>query len=765
MCRAEAEPGRCAWNRAPRGRTACLPLAADAAPRRGSADVGGGDHTKSVQEILAAVAALGPEERRRYLDEHCPDPEVRARVLLLLERDAAAAAGTGSTVAFELPEPGADETELPPFAGLDEFRVLRRIGRGGMATVYLAEDTTLERLVALKVLPARHTASETRVARFRREAIAVAGLHHPGIVAVYRVGQAHGLHYIAMEFVDGTTLAGDILQRRDEARERGTRTRLADARRTAAMIASVADALDHAHRHGLIHRDVKPSNILIGPGEQAKLADFGIAKSLADETITDTGIVPGTYHYMSPEQAASLPGKVDPRSDVFSLGSVLYQALTLELPFDGETTQDIVHQIISKEPRGVRTLSPAVPRDLETICQKAMEKDVEHRYQTAGQFAADLRAFLAGRDPMARRRSVIRRLRAAARGHRTAAAAGAIVALGAVVVALAASDARRRSAAACRLTVTSRPGGAAVHLGRFADDADEIGAFQLLGTTPLAGAALSPGRYRVVVIGDDARFAETDVRFFSPGEAQSLEVALFWTDELSDGMVPVDGGAYEMGGPQGGPFQEPRTPVLAPFFIDECEVTNAEYLAFMKEGGAEPPICWSADPDPEFLAKPVVTLPPERMEAYARWRGKRLPTAAEWEAACRRRDGRRFPWGEGRPARWPQVDDIDRRTAQTPDPVRQRAHYDRYVVAARSQPELCSREGVFHFAGNVEEMTSSWHLTTGRVVVTKGGSWLDDWERLDFTWSDTRPGQTSSFLLGFRCARSASSRHVHNQSN
>ena len=329
-----------------------------------------------------------------------------------------------------LPTPIAAQAPHPPAAGqtLGDFRLLSEVGRGAMGVVYLARQASLQRMVALKVLYPHLSAIERSVERFRREAKSAARLRHPGICPVFAVGEERGLHWFAMEFVDGSNLAAElelVRRRRAEQRAPSPEERLAvDPSRSyeaqiAELVASVADALEYAHGEGVVHRDVKPQNILLGRDGRVLLVDFGLAKDREDQALSQTGEVAGTPFYMSPEQAEGRRDELDRRSDVFSLGVVLYELLTLRRPFEAQNSQALLLRIASATPEPPRRLNPDVPRDLETICLHALEKSPAARYATAREFAADLRRFLAHQSIVARPPSSAELVRRKLSRHRT----------------------------------------------------------------------------------------------------------------------------------------------------------------------------------------------------------------------------------------------------------------------------------------------------------------------------------------------------------
>jgi len=262
------------------------------------------------------------------------------------------------------------------------YQILRKLGAGGMANVYLAEDQELGRRVAIKILNDRHANDEQFVERFRREAKNAAALSHPNIVSIYDRGEAEGTYYIAMEFIDGRTLKELIVSR-------------GPAPLTVAVeyARQILSALRFAHRHGIVHRDIKPHNVLVDAEGRVKVTDFGIARAGTSQ-MTEAGSIVGTAQYLSPEQARGT--NVDQRSDVYSLGIVLYELLTGTVPFNGDTPVEIAMKHLSTVPEPPSAKRPDVPRDLDLIVLRALAKDPGDRYQSAEEMDADLERFLRG---------------------------------------------------------------------------------------------------------------------------------------------------------------------------------------------------------------------------------------------------------------------------------------------------------------------------------------------------------------------------------
>ena len=317
-----------------------------------------------------------------------------------------------------------------------------------MGTVYEAWQRSLQRMVALKVLARHVSATPKAVVRFQREAQAAAKLHHTHIVPIFAQGEADGMYYYAMEFIEGNGLNAIIANMRNNqatdaattvdlaetialtpggsaapqsakeqrpgasaaasgavlaAFDSAARTSTEDFHNIARHLADVADALDYAHQRGVIHRDIKPHNLLLGVDGRMQISDFGLARLAEQPGVTLTGEVIGSPLYMSPEQITGNPDDVDHRADIYSLGATMYEWLTLRPPYPGETRERVIGMILSSDPAPLRSLNEAIPLDLETICLKAIERNRERRYKTAGEMRDDLRHYLASRPIVAKR--------------------------------------------------------------------------------------------------------------------------------------------------------------------------------------------------------------------------------------------------------------------------------------------------------------------------------------------------------------------------
>jgi eukaryotic-like serine/threonine-protein kinase len=293
------------------------------------------------------------------------------------------------------------------------YRIQRKLGAGGMADVYLAEDQELGRRVAIKILNDRHANDDQFIERFRREAKNAAALNHPSIVSIYDRGEAEDTYYIAMEFLDGRTLKELIVSRG-----------AAPINVAIEYARQILSALRFAHRHGIVHRDIKPHNVLVDSEGRVKVTDFGIARAGTSQ-MTETGSIVGTAQYLSPEQARG--GEIDPRSDLYSLGVVLYELLTGKTPFDGETPVEIAMKHLSNPPQPPSKLRSDIPPELDQVVMRALAKNPDDRYQNAEEMEADLERVARGR-PVAATTAATQVLRAPPPAAAEAATAATMIA-------------------------------------------------------------------------------------------------------------------------------------------------------------------------------------------------------------------------------------------------------------------------------------------------------------------------------------------------
>jgi WD40 repeat protein len=354
------------------------------------------ERRERVWALFDAAADLPLAERSAFLDSACAgDAVLRAEVEDLLSHDAGPAGGDTllmSPLVRSPPPPAAEEPAAEePAPAVPGYEVLGQLGRGGMGVVYLARQTALNRLVALKMIRSSGPDWAEDRARFRAEAESVARLQHPHIVQVFEVGEYRGAPYFSLEYCPGGSLKSHLT------------TSPLPARRAAEVVQALARGVQAAHAKGVIHRDLNPANVLLAEDGTPKVADFGLARRLDDAGRTHTGIVMGTPSYMAPEQAAGESKRVGPAADVYALGAILYECLTGRPPFKAASVMETLRQVTVEDPVRPQLLQPGVPRDLETICLKCLHKEPQRRYASAEELAADLGRYLAGEPVRARR--------------------------------------------------------------------------------------------------------------------------------------------------------------------------------------------------------------------------------------------------------------------------------------------------------------------------------------------------------------------------
>jgi len=598
------------------------------------------------------------------------------------------------------------------------FELLGKVGAGQFGVVWRARDTRLKRIVAIKV-PRSETFDDYTRGMFLREAQAAATLEHPGIVRIHEVANHDDQVFIVSEFIVGETL----------------RDRLAGERLTfpaaAEMIATISEAIHYAHEKGIIHRDLKPGNILLDESGRPHVTDFGLAKQIDNEvTMTVSGAILGTPAYMSPEQARGDNRRVDRRSDVFSLGVMLYEMLTGTKPFNGSSQVQLLQQIQSRDPRNPRSVDGRIPRDLETICMKALSKPTDHRYASAKELAEDLRRFLAGSAIFARPESTLEKGARWVRRNKAMSTVGMVALLSTT---LAAALTLQKPVEPPPFT----PGPPSVSTLMVELDTEPSGAsLVFVPRDPLTGEGIaekairptekSPaivelpsGHYFVVAELDDGRFHE--VQRYVPQSANEFVDSYrhtTWTkspvypkadgnakesirltrivipeEESAAGMIPFDGSnAFLVGvqGDQGAHAQHVRK--IVPFLLDSQEVTIAEYLA-KNEGKFPRNLRPQGDPWPEDF--PLTHLLYDSAIEYAESIGKRLPSEFEYEYAATNGGVTKFPWGND-----PLEIRSEMSTAGQPD-------FDR----TQTDPPV---SGLF---SNCAEFTESWGTAYPNVAI------------------------------------------------
>jgi serine/threonine protein kinase len=408
------------------------------------------------RQVLAAY----PDLRADLEEFFAANDAVERRAAPLRAVKAAFSGGSATGPGSVLGPGGAAAGPEPALGQLGDFRLLREIGRGGMGTVYEAVQISLDRRVALKVLPFAASLDAKQLQRFKKEAQAAAHLHHTNIVPVHAVGAERGVHFYAMQLIEGQNLAALIEELRGQTTSspsRGSRSPSAVVltspdlppappgavtpttrpvlwdqlttqrtgghpeffRAVVRLVVQAAEALDYAHGMGVVHRDIKPANLLVDERGNLWITDFGLAQFHADVGLTGTGDLLGTLRYMSPEQVAGRRTAVDHRTDVYSLGATLYEVLARRPLHDGADRATLLHQILNDEPQPPRSVDRSIPVELETIILKAVAKEPEERYATAGELVADLRRFLEDRPVLARRPSFREQAWKWARRHRS----------------------------------------------------------------------------------------------------------------------------------------------------------------------------------------------------------------------------------------------------------------------------------------------------------------------------------------------------------
>ena len=638
------------------------------------------------------------------------------------------------------------------FPVIGGYEILGQLGKGGMGAVYKARQRSMRRLVALKMLPASLANDQVSLARFQREAKAVAKLNHPNIVRAIDMGEADGHHYLAIEFVDGKDVESLL-------REQGV---IEEAYAIKVAI-QVAEALRYASELHIIHRDVKPSNILITRDGTAKLTDFGLVKQLGegDLSLTKSGAAVGTPYYMPPEQAQARDD-VDVRADIYSLGATLYHMVAGEVPFQGMTTAAILTKLLTTDLVPPHEREPSVSENLSCVIQRMMALHREERYQTPAE--------------------VIEELRRVQRNE--------------------SSNAMKDLGDTRGLDLAALAGEAEEHVAGENEENGEDGRLAESDPDPAVlaptdSSALAEGLAALAAAEDDveqpmpAEQPERQRVRIKPGGEVAVEPERPSEGDSTEGrsalvsvpgMVYVAGGVFVMGNNGGRANERPEhSRDISGFYIDAVPVTNAQYSEFVRACKRDAPFHWQGGlPLVGRENHPVVGVTWLDAAAYVQWAGKRLPTEAEWEKAARGTEGRAYPWGNefdrdrcnsiwrlaGRDfpnskarsewlRRWEESEDGRTILALGGNTTA--------VGAFENGGSPC---GCLGMAGNVMEWTADWYDAYPgsdckesrfgqRYRVVRGGSWRSTAKSVRCAARNFSDPKIAFSFVGFRCARDA----------
>jgi len=675
----------------------------------------------------------------------------------------------------ERSDPAADpEARSAPLLGtrFGDFLLKSEVGRGGMGVVYRARQLSLERDVAVKVLPPAMSASRSGAERFQREAFAASKLDHPGIASVIAYGQEEGFLFYAMRLVEGPSLR-DVLDAAIAGRTSPVGDALVpgDARSCASFVSRFLGVLAYVHGRGVLHRDVAPGNLLVSEGEPV-LIDFGLAKDLDLASITRTGESGGTPNYMSPEQVRAARESIDERTDLYSTGAVLYELLTLRPPFEGANAVEVLHKITTVEPRPLHALDKRIPRALERVCLKALQKDSSDRYASAEEMRADLERFLAGESVDARGPSLGKRTRRALVSRRSLLQATPFLLIAGAAGGYLTHRGRVRAAGRARLSLSwAADGPVRVTVQRHGDVPGALGppeydAVERDGVR----LALDPGNVRITLAIGDAIVTELSRRL-EPGEVEEeldLTPPSRWTES---GMVRVEGAAvgvphYALEG-DGGLGRTTSEVVVPAFWIDTRAVTNGDYERFLDASlGANAQRSQERAALRELVARddwlelPATSLQWAEAREYAEWAGKRLPTLAEWHLAMRGAVDAwlALPEDEGRQRLNLRTDALGRDRQTNP------AAYRDFVAPALDPRGGLGPLGIHHPIGNVQTFTDTVSPTPSGASMSEqlrylaGGYWGTPEEEMRedlLSGLAFAPESLSRPETGFRCVRSA----------
>lgn len=613
-------------------------------------------------------------------------------------------------------------TEQPNNNRLGKYEVIRKLGEGGFGVVYECQDTLLERRVALKVLRGEAAASPEFIERFRREARLAAALRHPAIVNMLDMGEDSGRFYLVMDLLPGGTLAELLKDGQPLLPQRAIQ-----------LLRPVAAALDFAHSRNMLHRDVKPSNIILNELGEPVLTDFGLGKIIGQEGATTTGVAVGTVQYMAPEQV--LGEELSPATDIYALGVIAYQMLTGRVPFAGATPFSIQKGHVEQKPPDPRLANPALGEASARVLEKVLDKQPADRYQSGAQLVAALEQ--------------ASELEGQATLEALYQQASALQAQGDFTAALQKwtslqnahpgyrDVAEKMQLAGRKLEIAQRYARLAQDLQGLRIEARAILALDSQYPDPdgalglLVGARQAPPAVPAAVRPDGSHPQAHETAQADP------PVELDADNPAGIEWVKIPAGSFISG-----ESRETREMGYS-FEIAKYPVTNAQYKRFLDDvPGVEVPSGWDENLrtyPPDKANHPVVWVSLYNADAFCRWAGGRLPNMYEWEKAARGKDGRKYPWG----SKWQDGKFCNTEEAglETTNPV------DAYPLGA-------SPYGVMDMSGNTWEWTSSSSgYILGKKFALRGGSWANDREAASINNILYEPPDTPDDDTGFRCAR------------
>jgi serine/threonine protein kinase/formylglycine-generating enzyme required for sulfatase activity len=739
------------------------------------------DRWTRLKELLADALELPADQRIEFARTQCSDdPELLKELedLIAIEEDLDGFLQPPDGHVIQLDRLHEEAKSMTEMESIGPFKLLRELGRGGRGVVYLARHKDSDKLVAVKVLSMSVLPSAVAVERFRREARAADKLEHPAIIKISQIDQDLGRPYLVMDHVDGRNLGEELELVRDLLEQTGPNASASTESScllpegpeslptaVATLVKKLAEALHHAHEHGIVHRDVKPQNILLDGAGEPYLVDFGLARDEAEVTLTQVGEVEGTPNYMSPEQVRAERDQIDRRTDIYSLGVVLYEMLTLRRPFDAPTARQVMHNITRRLPERVCRLNAVIPTSLETICQKAMSKRRRDRYETAEEFAQDLGRFLNRQAILAQAPGPVQRaVRAVQRNPLPWMASAASLVLVVATAAIVKSQAPDLDALAAslqpRVELELFPeaiaAGSEIYLRQLDAETLELGEAELIGTYPLDGPIrLSQGQqYLLIARAPGGQVGESDL--LARNGAHVLQRLMRLVDPKDrPNMIRIPASEFE-GNLLPALVKRDQTMKLPAFYMDEFLVTVGQYKEYLDATGQTYPLGFTQEflADPKALKIPVTEISPFEAAEYCAWRGMRLGTIFESQIALRGEEFLFFPPGvdpehpeQGFNFVIPTISEINGYAKFNP------WRLEKFTAIDQLNPLDRAVSGIRMVMGHANELTSS--PEGAHASITTGLSLAMDIEAvkvLGFSRTGAAINSIGGYEHGFRCA-------------